>query len=160
MSNSMRPQANLNNLPPGRALLTMRVMWLALLLGPILFMGVIIVVILPGAKKPVHPQPILAWVSIALLVTTVPVAFMIRALILRRARTESGIPPAAYSTGNIVFWASCEACAFFGLIVAMLNVSLWPTIVVIAIALSLQAITFPLGTNLSFSNDGRDSQPP
>lgn len=142
---------NLNSLPPRAALLTMRIMWAALLLGPMLFMAVIILVILPNAKRPIHPQPILNWVSFALPVMMIPAAFIIRRLIFSRSRTDAGIPPAAYSTGNIVLWASCEGCAFFGLVAAMLNASLWPTIIVVAIALSLQALTFPLESNLRFS---------
>lgn len=59
MNSSGNRPSNLNNLPPGRALLTMRIMWAALLLGPILFMAVIVLVILPNAKRSVHPQPIL-----------------------------------------------------------------------------------------------------
>jgi hypothetical protein len=145
---------NASNLSPAKVLLTMRIMWAALLIGPILFMAVIIFMILPNAKRPIHPQPILNWVSFALPAMMIPVAFVIRRLIFSRARTEAGIPPAAYSTGNIVLWASCEGCAFLALVVAMLNASLWPTIIVVAIALSLQAITFPLDPGLSSSKSG------
>jgi len=51
----------------------------------------------------------------------------------------------AYSIGNIFFWSGCEGVAFFGLVVAMMNVSLWPTIICVAIAMGLQVITFPTG---------------
>jgi hypothetical protein len=78
MNSSGNRSGNLNNLPPGKALLMMRIIWAALLLGPILFMAVIIFMILPNAKRPIHPQPILNWVSFALPAMMIPVAFVIR----------------------------------------------------------------------------------
>lgn len=152
---SGRKSVNLNSLPPAKALMTMRIIWLALLLGPILFMGVIVLVILPQSRQTTQPQPILTWVSFALLAMTVPVAFVIRGIILRRSRIEDRIPTSAYSAANIIFWAASEGCALFALVVVMLNRSLWPTIVVAAIALCLQAITFPTGADLvAFDESG------
>jgi heme/copper-type cytochrome/quinol oxidase subunit 4 len=145
-------QGNLNSLSPGRALAAMRIMWLALLLGPILFMMVIILAILPHAQPPKNPVPAWKWVSFAVLLSVVPVAFVIRMFMHRGGRTEVGVRARAYAGGNIIFWAACEGCAILGLIVAMLNVSLWPTIVVTAIALSFQALTFPLATGIDFSD--------
>ena len=146
------------NLSPRGRLAAMRIIWLSLLLGPILFMVVIILVVLPHARPPANPVPALKWVCFAILATVVPVAFVIRMLIHRRARTMAGVTPQAYVSGNIVFWAACEGCALFALIVAMLNASLWPTIVATAIALSFQALTFPLATSIDFSESMGESR--
>lgn len=91
---------NLNNWPPKKALLAMRIMWAVLLFGPLAFMGVIILVILPNTKRPIPPQPLLPWLSAGLLLTIVPAALLIRRLIHGRARDEKGIPPAAFSTAK------------------------------------------------------------
>ena len=140
-------------LPPPKSLAVIRIIWAALLIGPLLFMAVIILIVLPNAKRPLHPPPVaLTWAAFAVPAMMIPVAFIVRRMLFTRSRTEAGIPVAAYSTGNIVFWASCEGCAFLGLVVAMLTGSLWPTIIPVAIALSLQAITFPLESNSSALN--------
>jgi len=138
----------------------MRIMWFALLLGPIGFWGVLVFFGLPNSPQTMQPRPALTWASIGLLVTAVPVAFFIRRSIFRRSRVDGHIPPAAYSTGNIVFWDVCEFCAFFALLVVMVNRSTWPTIVVAAIALCLVAITFPSGPDLTLSTDVESSQAP
>lgn len=149
------PNARFNSISPSRALMSIRIIWLALLLGQLAFMAVVFLVILPNPniRQNLHPQPALSWIPFVMLVTVVPVAFFMRRMIHRRTATAAGIRPGAYSTGNIVFWAVCEGCAFFGLIAIMLNASIWPVVIAVALALFLQAITFPTGTGISFSDE-------
>jgi len=139
-------QTNLSDLTPRRALMTMRIIWLALIMGQLVFLAVIILVILPNNRsRAVTPQPLLFWVNAGMLATFVPAAFVVRSIIFRQKETQGGIPVGAYATGNIIFWAACEGVSMFGLVVAVLNGSLWPTIAIVAIALGLQALTFPVG---------------
>jgi hypothetical protein len=85
----------------------------------------------------------------------VPVAFVIRTTIFRRGiiadpgGREDRIAPGAYASGNIVFWAACEGVAFFGLVTATLDGTLWPSIVIVAIAMGLQVSAFPTGGRVS-----------
>ena len=144
-------QRNFSNMSPQKALLTLRIIWFALLMGPISFLVLLGVLVLPSHVQANPPQPILVWVNLAMLVIVVPVNFFIRNLIFRRSQNEDGIRPAAYSIGNIVFWAGCEGVAFFGLVIAVVNGSLWPTIVIVAIALVPQVLTFPVAGKLSYS---------
>lgn len=148
-------ESRLHSISSSKALMGIRIIWLALLLGQLAFMAVVFLLILPNAstRRGLQPQPALSWVPFLLLVTVVPAAFFMRRLILRRSTTAAGIRPAAFSTGNIVFWATCEGCAFFGLIAIMINGKLWPTIIAVAIALFLQALTFPTGAGISFSDE-------
>ncbi|HZL36090.1 MAG TPA: hypothetical protein VFC78_12310 [Tepidisphaeraceae bacterium] len=135
-----------------KALMTLRIIWFALMMGQLVFFAIIVVAILPTVH-PAHVQPMLNWVSVAMLITAAPITFFIRAMIFRRFRAEDGVRRAGYCTGNIVFWAGCETATFFGLVVAMINGSLWPTIWVVAIALLLQVLTFPTAGGLSASED-------
>jgi hypothetical protein len=135
------------NISSGKALITNRIIWLALILGQVSF-GVIIATVILPSHPPVRPQPVLVWVNLFLLVTEVPVMFVIRMLIFRRGTVDGRIRPAAFGTGNIVFWAGCEAVSFFGLIIVVLTGSWWPTIAIVGVALGLQAITFPVGGRL------------
>ena len=141
------------NEPPLRtALLIMRFVWLALLMGPILFMIVLVAIVLPRSRPPAHPLPMLNTICFVFFILVVPTTYIVRAFIFRRSGPGGGVAPAQYSAGNLIFWAACEGMALFGLIVAMFNDSLWPTIVVVALALALQAITFPVAGRLRDPN--------
>ncbi len=130
-----------------KVLITNRIVWLALILGQVSF-GVIIATVILPSHPPVRPQPVLVWVNLFMLVTEVPVMFVIRMFVFRKGTVDGGIRPGAYGTGNIIFWAGCEAVSFFGLIVVVLTGSWWPTILFVGIALGLQALTFPVGGRL------------
>jgi hypothetical protein len=97
----------------------------------------------PPSRSLVIPQATLIWVNLLLLLTEVPVAFVIRMMIFRRGTVDGAIRPAAFATGNIVFWAGYEGVSFFGLIIVVLSGSWWPAIAIVGVALGLQAITFP-----------------
>ena len=138
---------SLQNVPPRRALATMRIIWGAIILGQLVFLAVLILVIMP--KQQPHPaQPVLVWMNLILLVTAVPMTFGLRQLAFRKTQVEGRIPAAVYSRANLIFWAGCESVSFFGMVVAMLNDTLWPTIVVVIIAMVLQVLTFPVGAKI------------
>jgi hypothetical protein len=144
-------QSNLSNVPPRQALMTLRIIWLALILGQLTFMAVLIFAILPNQHGDVHPQPLLVWVNVAMLAGIVPVMFVIRAMIFRKGTVEGpngGVRAPAYATGNILFWAGCEGVSMFALVIAIINGSLWPTDVIAAVSLALQALTFPVAGRL------------
>jgi F0F1-type ATP synthase membrane subunit c/vacuolar-type H+-ATPase subunit K len=132
-------------------LMTLRIIWFALLLGPLAFLGMVIFVVLPGraGTNMVHPQPQLVLVNGIMLVTMIPIGYVIRRFVFRAGRVDWGIAPAAFARGNIIFWAMCEGVAFSGLVFATINRSLWPTIVFVVIALGLQALTVPMRSSLS-----------
>jgi hypothetical protein len=155
---SVRPDARLPRTTPDPTnadrsrLTTLRIIWAALLMGQLMFLGVIMLVL--WKRDPAAPRPdqrmldILFYVSVALLLTAVPVGWFLRGHIFRAARERdgrSGVPGPAYVTGNIVFWAMCEGVSFLGLVGAMLNNGPWPHLVVPIIAMAVQAITFPTG---------------
>ena len=131
-----------------KALLNMRIIWLALLMGQLMFLLILVLLILPRQLN-VHPQPILSTVAFILTAAVIPAAFVARMMIFRRRHTDGRLAPATYFTGSIIFWAGCESVTFFGLIVAMINGNLWPTIIVVAIALALFTLTFPMADKIS-----------
>jgi hypothetical protein len=139
---------SLKNASPRQALLTMRIIWGALLMGEIGFLVVVMTVLLPARREPPNVQRLFVLVSAVFLATAVPVAFFVRAAIFNRARTDGGIAPGAYATGNIIFWAACEGVAFFGLVAVVLNGSLSPTVYFAAVAMALQISAFPSSAKL------------
>lgn len=149
----LRDRSNLNGISVRRALRTMRIIWLSLAMGQVGFLLVLVLAILPS-QHAVHPQPILSAVAFILAAAVIPGAFVARTIIFRRTCADGRLAPATYFAGNIIFWAGCESVTFFGLIVAMINGNLWPTIIVVAIALALFSLTFPVETRIS---DGTES---
>ena len=135
----------LNNLPPARAITVIRIIWGALLLGQFAFAAVVAIILTQQGRQPapaVDPT-ILLMINIAMLVVIVPAMFMMRMKTFGRNRVNGLITPAAYSTGNIMFWAGCESVSFFGLVVAMLTHNFWPTILCVIAAMAVQIVTFP-----------------
>src|SRR5687768_15733105 len=109
---------------PRQALLTLRIVWFALLAGEAAFFAVVALFILPQNVITKEPQSVLTWISLGMCVAIIPAMFMIRQSIFGRARGAHGggggsgaIPPGPFATGNIIFWAGCEGVAFFGLVV-------------------------------------------
>jgi len=134
---------DLGNLPPERRLATLRIIWAALLIGPLSFL---FAVLWGAAQRPKsQPQPSLFIIECVMFAIAVPIGFVIRRIIFNRGMVDGKIKFQAFSTGNIVFWACCESIAFFGIIAAVQNGSLMPTCVPAFIAMACQAITFPTG---------------
>lgn len=129
--------------PKSRA--TLWIIWAALLMGELMFLMVLARIVLPGQQgKKIVPQENLAWICFAMCATVIPMGFFFRMMILARSQREKGeLTLAAYSTGNIIFWACCEGVGYFSLVVAMINGSLWPTEVALGIAMGMQVLTCP-----------------
>jgi hypothetical protein len=132
--------------------MTIRIIWFAMLMGELMFLGVVAFAILPNHGPP-QPQPILVWSNVFMLIAIVPATFIIRATLFRKAAINGQVPAGPFVTGNIIFWAGCEGVCFFAIVVGVVTGSLWPTILVAAVALALQAITFPVADRLYLPPD-------
>ena len=134
------PQVNVR-----KALFTMWVIWTAMLLGPLGFMYVEATVLSKGDRPQADPQSVmnLIVVAVVMLLAVIPATFFIRSMIFKRQRVNGVLPAAAYSTGNLVFWAGCESVSFFALIVVLIKGSFWPTILIVGFAMLLQVLTYP-----------------
>ena len=136
-----------NKVPPVGRLATMRIVWFALLFGQFIFLAMIVTGMVPLQKNP-NPQPILVELDWIMLATLVPGAFAFRLFVFRRFQIDGRIPIPVYGTGNMIFWAACEGVSFAGMVFAIVNGSLNPTLPIIVIAMALQASTFPTAKRL------------
>ncbi len=132
---------------PKQALIVIRVIWAALLVGELAFAGVVAVQIAQGKFRPqATPIMLLVMIQGIMMAVMVPVTFLVRKIIFSKGRNEQGaVKPQAYNSGNIIFWAGCEGSAFFGLIIALMYGTFWPSGVLVGIAMGLQALSFPTG---------------
>ena len=128
---------------PRQIILTMRIIWAALILGPMTFAIVTAINMAQPRQRVGAPEPILTVISFCML-GGILLGFAVRWLIFSRGRTAEGVlKPTSYSTGNIVLWALCESAEFVSLIAAMVNHSFWPTIAVVGIGMACQVVTLP-----------------
>jgi hypothetical protein len=128
---------------PKAALLTNRVIWAALILGQVFFMVVMGVIFSQGKDAPTRPEPILIIVNAAVLAAFFLVALFARVMIFQKARRGQMPAAQAFSTGNIIVLAACEAGSFFGLVICLMNHAFGPSMWVVAVALALQVVNFP-----------------
>ena len=137
--------------------MTLRIIWGAMLMGQLMFLGVIFAIFHPAWTAPPSrtqlgepPPDILLYASIGLLVICVIGAFAIRAVVFNANRDEQGlIKPGGYATGTIIYMAMLEGASFFGLVNIILHKALWPHILIAGIAIVLQLIAFPTGNNVA-----------
>jgi hypothetical protein len=137
-------QPGLNKASPKNSLLTMWIMWAALLLGQLAFMGIETLILSQGQLLATEPLPMLIIVNLVMLLTIVPAVFFVRRVVHRRARRPDGTMAAgSYGTGNLIFWAGCDGVSFFGLMIVLINRSFWPSILIVAVAMLCQVLTCP-----------------
>jgi hypothetical protein len=91
----------------------------------------------------------LVLVDAVLLLTVVPVTFLVRAMLFRRSRTDAGLRPVTWQRGDLVFWSGCMVVGMFSAQVATTSGTAWPSILIGAVAFVLLAATFPAATQLS-----------
>jgi hypothetical protein len=136
-------------------LMTLRIIWAALLMGVMTF-GVLVVLVLgpqrPPPADPSFPQ-LLLYIAIAMAVASMSGGFIARMIIWNKGRNEDGVvAPGDYATGNIIFWATCEGPTFFALVGALLNGGRGPHLIVAAITLAVMILSFPTGGPMRGSN--------
>lgn len=135
---------------PTSAVLTLRVLWGALLLGQVS----LVVVILAMGEQRFQTDKMkdfvqgLFWLSWAFLAIVVPAGYFLRNQIYKRYWREQAIEPGAYVIGNLLLLTMLEGMALFGWILALLGGRFLPTALPSFVAMGVQVINFPTGAPL------------
>jgi hypothetical protein len=131
-----------------QSLLVLRIIWGAMLFSQLLVLVIFLFLLKNGNAT---PQPatghLLFVVSSIMLVTLLPIGWLIRRAILRPG-ADGLIDRTPFSTGNIVFYAMCEGPSFAGLIGIFVGGSYWPNLIVPIVAMAVLALSFPVGDRL------------
>jgi hypothetical protein len=133
------------------SLLPIRFIWAALILGQLLFAGVIAFAPVEIRSQGAEFQRTLQIVAISMLVVLVPAGMLIRLLIFRGGRDPltGAVSLQAYMTGTIIFLAMCEGVGFMGLTGWMLSAAKSkPHLIVAVTVLLIQLASFPTGRPL------------
>jgi hypothetical protein len=131
---------------PRQRIFQLRIIWAAMLMG--LFAFLVVVLVTGPNHSPPDPQmsKMLMYIVWGMLLAITPMAYVIRSIVYRQGRTEEGVAPQAYVTGNIIFWAMFEGVAFFGLVGTLINQGrVGPHLYAAAIAVAMIVVNFPRG---------------
>ena len=139
-----------------QALMRIRVMWLALIMGQLAFALIVAFVVMSrdSIREIGVPVDILFYVSLATIVPAVLVGYFARNQIYKRHWVGDVISPRGYMGGNLVLLVICAAVSFFGLFVCVVGQSLWPYSIPSVAALAVQMINFPHGRPMQPPTDG------
>jgi hypothetical protein len=133
-----------------KQLMVLRVIWAAMLIGEVTFMFIALIM---GPKLTSETDTaLLARVAAGMLVVMIPSAFVVRQIMYRGGSNDGVVTIAAYSSGNIIFWAMCEGVSFFGLVVTLLAGKPGLAFAVAVVAMAVQILNFPTGGPLDRSN--------
>jgi hypothetical protein len=116
----------------------LRILWCGLLYGPLLLLCLILSGVLRNLLAVTQLpslHPILDYVSLGLMVTILPVTFLVRTILLR----QEGNAMRAY----VVFWAGCEGLCFSALLFTVLSSCSWALELSMIVPLLLHLLTFP-----------------
>src|SRR6478735_2264455 len=93
-------------------LATLRIIWFALLMGQLIFLGVIFFVIWPHQNPRQRPSDdtmrIFLYVTGAMLVGAIPLGYFLRSALYGARNSDGSIHPGRYASGNIILWAMSE----------------------------------------------------
>jgi hypothetical protein len=130
-----------------RVLVQARIIWAALLTGPLVFFGIVVYLLEQGAMK--APAEDLSGIYIPLAwgagIAMPVLGMVVRSMMSREGLRGDPVPPQKRLQGYIIVWAFCEGAALLGVTLAFINASLTPYVFPAALAWLLQAAHFPMG---------------
>ena len=129
-----------------QALMTLRIIWAAMVFGQVVIAAVLMVLML-GMDQPLMASPHWLFVAIpaGMLAVAAPAGYFIRGQVYKANWQGQVVTPSGYSTGNIVLLAILESVAIIALV--LMFVGGWPPWpgVIALLALVIQAVNFPTG---------------
>lgn len=139
---------------PEQALHSARVMWMALLAGPVLFLIVVISTDAAKLNGSKDVADLLLYINLGMLAIQLVVGFVVRASFYRKSMTDEGlVSPQGYVGGNMVLWAMCEGAALFSVVICMLAGVFVPYVIPMVIASAVHVATFPTGAAMRPSDE-------
>ncbi|MFP4144900.1 MAG: hypothetical protein ACLFV3_07115 [Phycisphaeraceae bacterium] len=128
-----------------RTLLTLRLIWAAMLMSQLVFFLVVAFVLTEarGATPDLHPM--LGWIGVGWFVAATAMGYFARNQIYKSAWREHAIAPGGYLTGNLVLLALLESVGLFSIIALLVTGVMVPEILPAIGALVVFAINFPTG---------------
>ena len=125
-------------------LLTLRIFWVLLLGGIVMFTAVVAFLIVQGVAPLLGDMPPLVhYMPLILLVISVLIGYTMRLLIYRQRRTPTGVSPDGFFLANMILLALLEGSAMLGVVVVLLTGQFWPAYSATVLALMLFVFNWP-----------------
>ena len=136
----------MQNQTPAQALLTTRILWAALLIGPLIFVG-IASQIFKGPPPPNSDdlQKFLPLVVCAFALVELPVLYLVRGITFKKNRENDAVTPRGFLTGNLMLFAGCEGLMLFAIVTWIVTRIIMPTVLPGVLALLVMLVNFPTG---------------
>lgn len=127
----------------------LRIIWLALILGPLVFLIVTVTVARREDVTPHAASDLLFYMALGMAAAVIPIAFVVRRMMYAKGRQPDGtVALSAYSSGTILFLAACDGVAMFAIAGAFLDGGRGAHLIIAALALGVQVLSFPTGKPL------------
>lgn len=130
---------------PKAALRTLRVIWGAIVLSPLLMAGILLAFASNAAGVAPDLRSIFIYTAVAMLLVLTPLGYFIRNQTYKAHWRGDAITPAGYVTGNIVLLGMMEAVADVAVIFAFIVGTVLPFAYVAGAAILVMLINFPTG---------------
>jgi len=128
---------------PRQTLAGLRLIWAGMLIGQIMFLGVIAFVSV-GPGDPELLQ-LLQYIGLGFMVVALFAGHVLRNQVYKRHWQGHAVSPQGYATGNILLFALWEGVSLLALVTALLAGAFWPYIIPSAVAGVMFLINWPDG---------------
>lgn len=142
------------DLTPKRALQRARTIWAGMLLSLIAPGVIALLLIGPGTDQSSDTDParsgaggtILSVIALVALLGGTFAGYLLRQQAFKAGWTGNAVKPKAYVTGNLLLFAPVEAASTVAVVVAIVEGSVFPTLLLAALGVAVLAINFPTGS--------------
>ncbi len=133
--------------PLAVALLKLRLIWLMLLVGQLVFLALAMAMARQHTVPAADPMVVrgILITAVALLVLGIPLGYFLRNQCYKRAWQGNRISPTGYMTGNILLLAMGEAVAILACLTILLGGPLGTGLAVLIPTWLIHAVNFPTG---------------
>ncbi len=144
-----------------KALKSIRILWGAMLMGQLIFLGVVLA--LSWSSEPAEFEEVksLYMIAVVFALVSVPISSFIRMQMYKKNWVNNSVTPQGYVQGTLVSLAVIEAASFFSLVVVLIHSHIGPTLALPVALIGVFVMNYPNGKPMQPTNpDFINNQPP
>lgn len=126
-------------------LMIMRIIWVALVMGQVLFGTVVLFQAMGGVGEQSQLRSQMLAISVAVLIGAIGLGYFARNQSYKKHWQEHAVTPAGFFQGNLILLAALEAASFTSLVFVMTSGEVFPMILPAIVSLVVQFANFPAG---------------
>jgi len=141
--------------------LTLRILWAALLMGQVVFFTAVLMVLMRGSGAPAVGAKVIEMmlmICTVMLIAALVGGYHLRMQIYKAYWQADAVTPRGYFVGNLLLLAMLEGVSMFGLVIVLLGGALLPAIGPSVVAVASQLVNFPTGRAMLRKSDSADHE--